>query len=413
MIPMPPRFEGRFEGQFENSSSLTFLIGAEQTIGQMPSLAPMRPFSEKVLSFFDALSKRLLSLGRAHPDVATFAFWCRRSALLRERAKYDDLDSRIGRGVIFHSTPSNVPVNFAFSFAAGLLAGNANIVRLPRGEFEQVTLICDVIRELLAEDHAALAPYVCMLRYPSDRAVSDALSRICDVRVIWGGDATVSTLRESPLKPRATELTFADRFSLAVINADVYLETPDKERIAQQFYNDTYYSDQNACTSPRFVFWLGQAKEAKEEAKQLFWAHLHHWAKERYELPAASAIGKLDALYRVAAEKDVHAVPGRDNLITRAVPHTLDADLPDFCSNSGFYFEYDIDELDEILPVCTERCQTLSYLGLAEADIHGFITRTRPRGIDRAVPLGSSLDFSLVWDGHDLIRTMSRRITVL
>jgi hypothetical protein len=396
--------------RFEDSPPLTFLVGTEETIERMVSIPPLQPFSEEILSFFDALSKRLLPLGRAHPDVATFAFWCRRSALLREKENYDDLGLRAGRGTVFHSTPSNVPVNFAFSFAAGLLAGNANIVRLPRKEFEQVTLICDAIRELLVEDYSSLAPYVCLLRYPSDRTISDTFSRICDARVIWGGDATIALMRESPLKPRAIELTFADRYSLAVINADTYLKTSDKERVALQFYNDTYYSDQNACTSPRFVFWLG---EEKETAKQLFWDHLHQLVKERYELSATFAIDKLDALYRVAAKRDVHAIPDEDNLITRVVPHTLDAKLPDFCSNCGFYFEYDIDTLDEILPVCTTRCQTLSYLGLTEADLREFVTQARPRGIDRAVPLGSSMNFSLIWDGHDLIRTMSRRVTVL
>ena len=36
-----------------------------------------------------------------------------------------------------------------------------------------------------------------------------------------------------------------------------------------------------------------------------------------------------------------------------------------------------------------------------------------PAGIDRIVPMGKSMDFSLIWDGYDLIRQMSRRITIL
>ena len=31
-----------------------------------------------------------------------------------------------------------------------------------------------------------------------------------------------------------------------------------------------------------------------------------------------------------------------------------------------------------------------------------------PRGVDRIVPVGRTLDFALVWDGHDLIRELSR-----
>ena len=35
-------------------------------------------------------------------------------------------------------------------------------------------------------------------------------------------------------------------------------------KIIQNFWNDTYYTDQNACTSPRIIFWTG---EKKTEAK--------------------------------------------------------------------------------------------------------------------------------------------------
>ena len=37
----------------------------------------------------------------------------------------------------------------------------------------------------------------------------------------------------------------------------------------------------------------------------------------------------------------------------------------------------------------------------------------RPRGVDRIVPIGRTMDFSLMWDGYDLIRSMSRRIDAL
>lgn len=82
-----------------------------------------------------------MNVGKEYFDIATFRFWRRKSALLREKEKYDDLSFRLGKGIVFHSTPSNVPVNFSFSFASGLLAGNANIVRLPAKDFDQVKII--------------------------------------------------------------------------------------------------------------------------------------------------------------------------------------------------------------------------------------------------------------------------------
>ncbi|MBQ2058572.1 MAG: dihydrofolate reductase, partial [Firmicutes bacterium] len=237
-------------------------------------------FDEAVLSFFSDLSA-MLRTDRTYPDIATFGFWCRKAALMQEKEKYDDLAERFGKGTVLHSTPSNVPVNFAFSFAAGLLAGNANIVRLPAKDFPQVTVICDAIRTLLANQHSALAPYVCFVKFPPDKEITDMLSARCAVRVIWGGDATVAEIRRSPLPPRAGEITFADRHSAAVIDADAYLCAENKDLIVQNFYNDTYYTDQNACTSPRFVFWQG-AHTA--EAKADFWERVHRTVREKYTL---------------------------------------------------------------------------------------------------------------------------------
>ncbi|MEM5770669.1 MAG: acyl-CoA reductase, partial [Bacillota bacterium] len=90
----------------------------------------------------------------------------------------------------------------------------------------------------------------------------------------------------------------------------------------------------------------------------------------------------------------------------------LDPDLMEYKYNSGFFFEYDADELGEILPACNEKCQTLTYLGVSRDELTGFISKYAPKGVDRMVPIGKSMDFGLIWDGYDLIRTLSRRYVV-
>ena len=52
----------------------------------------------------------------------------------------NNLSIKIARGIVFHVTPSNVPMNFAYSYIAGLLSGNNNIVRVPSKQFKQVGL---------------------------------------------------------------------------------------------------------------------------------------------------------------------------------------------------------------------------------------------------------------------------------
>lgn len=393
-----------------NFDNLNFVVGNGQTIQTMVYTRPLEPFSAEVIDFLSALSKRLMHEGKEYSDVATFGFWCRKSSLIREKEKYDDLSFRLGKGIVFHSTPSNVPVNFAFSFASGLLAGNANIVRLPAKDFEQVKIICKCINGLLEKEFSNLSNYICMVKYPSDREITDFLSSICDVRVIWGGDRTISEIRKSALKARATEITFADRHSIAVINSDEYLKIANKEKIANDFYNDTFYSDQNACTSPRIIVWLG---EAKTEAQEIFWENIHKIVKEKYELSQVQVVGKLAALFKVAAKHNVNLIWQDDQYITRVKVDSLFENLMDYKYNSGFFFEYNANSLQEIIPLCDIKCQTLTYVGLNLTEIKEFFFKYRPYGIDRAVPMGKSMDFTLVWDGYDLIRNLTRKFNII
>ena len=388
-----------------NLNELSILTG---NIESVKSAAPLAPFSDEVILFLNDLSKRLMP-EKEFPDIVTLAFWIRKASLTKEKNKYDDLNMRLGRGIVFHIAPSNVAVNFAYSLTAGLLSGNANVIRLPSKKFTQVDIITTAVNELINGSHKNMFPYICMVQYPVNKDISDHLSKMCDIRVIWGGDKTIANLRQSPLKPRAYEITFADRYSAAIINADLYLKEENKQKVAQNFYNDTYLNDQNACTSPHIIFWMG---EKKSEAKNLFWNNVNKLAREKYELTAVQAAGKLSALYKTAANACACSAKSTDNYVIRAEIDNIPENLMDFKYNSGFFFEHDISDLSEILPLCGKKFQTLTYYGLEHEIFENFFFKYKPQGIDRVVPLGSSMDFSLVWDGHDLIREMSRKYLI-
>ena len=73
---------------------------------------------------------------------------------------------------------------------------------------------------------------------------------------------------------------FSDRYSLAVIDKDYYEQLDDKkkEQTARSFYNDTFLSDQNACPSPRLVYWY-EDKNNLYEARTEFWDRLKNIEK--------------------------------------------------------------------------------------------------------------------------------------
>lgn len=391
---------------------ITYLVGNSDLVQKVESTPALKPFDEKILAFFNEVSKALMkdSRSKAYSDVVTFAFWIRSASTAELKKKYAKEDGyvHLGRGVVFHISPSNVPVNFAYSLVSGLLSGNANIVRVPSKDFPQVAIIADAINEVL-KDQSEFAAYVQLIRYERDNDVNDFLSSLCDVRVIWGGDATIAEIRKSPLPPRSTEITFADRYSLAVIDSDSYLSKPDKGAIAKDFYNDTYFTDQNACTSPRLVVWTGKKKD---EAKTLFWNELYKLVSDKYSYQDIQGVDKLDIGYRLAANGfDVKLKTYGDNRLIVAQVGALSKELMDYRGNSGFFFEYDCDNILELKPVCGDKhCQTIGYIGNKD-DLIPLIN-SGIKGVDRIVPIGKTMDFDLIWDGYDLVGQMSRRVAI-
>ena len=398
---------------------VTFLVGDNRTLENISSVAPKQPFAEDVISFLADISKELMKSpsAKAFPDVITLGFWLRKSSVaeLQRRFEFNDDHMHLGRGVAFHIAPSNVPVNFAYSLFSGLLTGNANVVRVPSKEFAQVGIIAEVINRVL-QSHTEIKPYICLVRYDRDgenaRKINDVLSAMCDTRIIWGGDATIASLRQSPLPPRATEVAFADRYSLAVVDADVYMSSDDKDRIASDFYNDTYLTDQNACTSPRVVVWTGNNKA---EAKEIFWDKLHKLVQDKYNFQAIMAVDKLSQSYlAVTGNENIGTLKvedGIDNLLVRIRVSVLTADLMNYRGNCGYFYEYDCDDITELYDFCNNtHCQTIGIIG--DKEIVRPLLEKGIKGVDRVVPVGHTMDFDLIWDGYNLVERLTRTISV-
>jgi hypothetical protein len=305
-------------------------------------------------------------------------------------------------------------MNFAYSFTAGLLAGNANIVRLPAKDFPQIEIALSEIRKILKEKtYKHFAKRIIFIKYETTKETHDFFSSICDIRVIWGGDETIKKFRKSPLKTRAIEINFADRYSFAVIDSNFYIREKNKAIIANNFYNDTYFSDQNACTSPRIIIWTGSKTE---EAKDIFWDKLKVIVTKKYTFAPVQATGKLLAFTKLAVDKEnikyVASKKNDSNAIFRITASEIFENIKDYAYHSGFFLEYNAKSLNEILPMIDSRVQTLSYCA-EKNDVKKWFEETRPRGIDRIVPFGKTMDFSLTWDGIDLIKEMSRVVEII
>lgn len=391
---------------------VTYLTGSTEVVESLPEIAARIPFDDMIIDFLNDVSRALMNdkRAKAYSDVVTFAFWIRKGSVLKLKERF--LEKRglyLGKGVAFHIAPSNVPVNFAYSLVSGLLAGNANVVRVPSKVFPQVEIITDALN-VAFEKYPSIRPYVICVRYDRYKEINDLFSSIADVRVVWGGDQTIAELRKSPLPARSGEITFADRYSLAVIDSDSYLNMENKARVAEDFYNDTFFTDQNACTSPRIVVWTG---DKIVEAKEKFWNEEHKLVEKKYTFQSIQGVNKLTKSYLISVfEPGVKIEEHLDNLIIRVKVPRISDRLMDFRDNSGYFYEYDCENILELAPLCNDkRCQTIGYIG--NADVILPLIESGVRGIDRVVPIGKTMDFDLIWDGYNLPSLMTRTIIMV
>ena len=83
------------------------------------------------------------------------------------------------------------------------------------------------------------------ITYPHDELITTAISELCSLRIIWGGNDTVRNIRKLPLNPHAGERVFPTKYSYTLINGETYANSPsnNKAQIASLFYRDLFPFD--------------------------------------------------------------------------------------------------------------------------------------------------------------------------
>lgn len=375
----------------------------------------LRPFDPRVVDFLDAVSRDLFKLTRVEPALAPLAFFIRRSNLA---ALGEDATARIPRGsvaspqgAVLHVPPTNVDTLFLYTLAISLLTGNANVVRISKNAGPATHRILDLLIARLAE-HPEVARSITIIQFDRDKALLDELSRLVDVRMIWGGDRTVQAIRESRLGPFGKDLAFPDRISLSALSTEAWLAADDTSRtsVVEGLYNDTFWFDQMACSSPVQLILTGGTPEQAREVESDLARRLAAVADSRYQDVDGQAINKMVDLIR-GIDRGLDGIDWVSNSVVTA----RGADLSDAVSlrpGGGFFTVQHVDSLLEIAHQVSRRVQTLSTFGYARGELVALAESANGRGIDRIVPIGHALDFAVVWDGMDLVAELLRLTTV-
>ncbi|WP_312871541.1 acyl-CoA reductase [Amycolatopsis acididurans] len=363
-------------------------------------LAPsgLRVGDERVVAFLTTLSRKLLALGRRYPELASLGFFLRRAEIERQLSQLDGL--RRPCGVVFHVPPANVDTVFVYSWALSALAGNTNVVRISPRAGAAARAILDVWHSI---EDAVLARTQHFVTYDRDDELTAALSEAADLRVLWGGDNSVRALRRFPLAPHARDLTFPDRSSFAIVSVEGWRRATEAERRAavEGFFNDAYWFDQAACSSPRGVFWVGD-EDVSAEFRALLVAVA---AEKKHVTEPAMAVRKRVSAYGAAADGHVSRIHLDSDAVTSLDTTTV---LREWLG-AGVFTHSRVSTLEEVIPRVVRKDQTVTHFGFSRDELLDFGVRS---GVDRVVPFGSALTFSPVWDGFNLLAEFTKLTTV-
>ncbi|MBC7906138.1 MAG: hypothetical protein H7Y60_05240 [Rhodospirillaceae bacterium] len=379
----------------------------------------LKPFSAPATAVLGELSRRILAepdLAR-RPETAALAFWLRPAnlaVLAKDVPPAPRNAMRVPAGLALHFAPANVDSMFVYSWAFSLLAGNRNLLRLSSRRGEMAERLLGLIPKAL-EMAPEVAQGTAFIQFDHDDAITAAASARCDLRIIWGGNASVAAVRAVPLSPHANEIVFADRLSLTLLSAQAVLALSDTEltALAGRMFNDIYSFDQMACSSARLLVWLGGTTEADDAEQRLSTAMRAQCSQRRYALEPATALAKYSLACRASMDLPVRKVEAAamDWVVIDLGKGMPDTARMEVCGG-GLLYGCRVDSLDEIVPGVGRNMQTLSHFGIALEQLEALASELAGRGIDRMVPVGEALAFGPIWDGYNLLAQMGRLVVV-
>jgi len=379
-------------------------------------------FEPIILDFIKELSSFILkdkSL-RTYKELVAMAYWLRQKHILEIKNEFEK--QTIGlyfkpRGVVLHFAPSNVDTIFVYSWLISMLMGNINILRVSQKNSEQFKILMNIINKILDKDKfLEIKKRTFIISYEHDDLITQELSSVCDLRVIWGGDETIKKIRSIPIPPNANELVFPDKFSISAFQSESINNLNDNEfnNLISSFYNDAYYFDQMACSSPKLIIWIGESKEIVK-AKSKFWEKLELFVNQKnLQFDDSLEMTKMVTTFYYASNDNVKDITFDNKTnIHRIDIKNIDNSIKNAHCGGGLFLEAQRDSLLSILDLLDKKDQTLSIFGFSEDDIKSLFYSLKNKTIDRIVPIGQSLNFNNIWDGYNLPIYFSRQISII
>jgi hypothetical protein len=389
---------------------------------------------ERIIAILERFGQKLLNrenpIHQLHPrsGIPFIAAWCQRQNL--EKLLDISFESResldrfvtskangkrafraFPKGIAVHWMAGNVPTLGFLSMIMGLLTKNANVIKLPK---TANTLLASLIEQLaLINDSGyngeTLVRHLAVVRYDHSRIdIAKALSSEADVRVIWGGDDAVESIKALPTKIESNDIIFPNRTSCIIIGSNV--KTKDQlKKCARRAAMDISIFEQKACASPHTIFLITDERDRLVHFAELLHKSLQDTLQTFPKSPPSQK--EVSALLNLRAQYDMY----HDAWYSSGTEFTILSDdklqLGPAVGNRTIYLRMTKD-LEKLAGLITPNVQSIGIH--AEASEFDHITNLLgSRGVQRFTSIGAMTHFESPWDGfhipQHLVRWTSRQ----
>ncbi|MBJ7549131.1 acyl-CoA reductase [Marinomonas ostreistagni] len=348
-------------------------------------------FASERIAFLAILSQKLLA-GDYSAALKALGFWLREAQLRQWQQEYanDDRTILAPVGRVFIVSPSNVEGLFAYSWALSYLMGNQTVVRVSEQLTDDQQALFALL-ESLDKQTAGLSEQA-FISYDKRSDWTQTLSQWCQLRMLWGSDQSIESIRQIVLPAQAQEWVFPDRYSVSVLHltdADI----PRLSKLSEGFARDVSTYQQQACASPKWVFWYQTDKALQQRFWQAVNVHLDNAFPKNERLVASQylcALGGKQVFY--------------DNICIVEAPRILGIEQ----SLIGIVGQSQINAMKAIADELPDNLQSMSVYGLNKENKIELACLSSVRQFSQ---LGQALNFDKVWDGIDLASVFSKKIS--
>lgn len=394
------------------------VTSVEDAIDHLENCGIWNFFDKRAVSFINKFSSLLLKYPgiNKYPDLVALAYWFRRASINKLGQHYVNNKDlfRVGRGISLHIAPSNVDTIFVYSFFLSLLAGNSSFIRVSQNGSSQLDIIIQLLQDLYDAGETATAGRFVICTYPHENKATEIVSKLCELRVIWGGNETVRNITAIPLNPRALEIKFPNRTSFSAINIVTLAKMADKEliKLCEKFYADIKLFSQQACSSPLALYFIGCSGPCEQHDR--FWDFFETAAKN-HELSAPEVMDRYVSTSSmiISGTVDKSKVSfSHDKVLLLNGSLKSEKSFREDHPGNGLLVQFFLPQLVDLARHIKPEDQTLSIYGFSTGEVSKLLASLRNRGLDRVVPIGQALEFDNIWDGIDLLESMSRKIDI-